>query len=460
MILHTHGREAEPPIVRRPAWLVELPLSPQQRRWWFLHTRYLGASSPIVGLVHRFRGPLVVDAWLRAVGALVDRHEGLRALFVDRADGPVQVIGPPRGLAVERVDLRHLPGPEREKCARELLEERRAMPLDLERGPLVASSLLRLDSDDHVWSLTMHHILSDGASLAIIGRELGELYRAFVDGTEPALADLPIHYPDYAVWLAGADPPYDEDRQYWLRRLAGVPPLDLPTDWPRPVTKGAPAAEARQLVGADLARRMEELARTQRCTRFMVLLAALQMLLARRSGQHDFCIGIPVVGGGRARSELASVVGPFNNALALRCDLSGDPTFRELLAGTREAVIDALDHQDLPFSRVVDELRLPHDPGRAQVFQVLFVLDEFEEDGGLDLPDLCVEDFALGVPKTLHDLMVYAWPSPDGLWTRFIYDTGLFAVDTMSAMVQEYERLLRAAVDNPDARLSELTLQP
>lgn len=445
-------------IPRRPTDLVELPLSPFQERWWFFHTRYPGATSPLVWLVHRLRGPLVVDAWVRAVSALVDRHETLRTLFVDRPEGPVQVVGPPRGLAVEQLDLRDVPESEREERARELLNERRQVVLDLERGPLVASCLLRLAADDYVWTLTIHHILADGASLPIIDRELGALYRAYVGGTEPDLPELEVQYGDFAVWCAAAhEPQYDIERRYWLDRLAGVPALELRTDLPRPASKGAPAAEVRHTVGADLVARVDELAKGERCTRFMALLAALQVLLARNSGQPDFCVGVPVVGSGRTRAELAPLVGLFNNVLALRCDLSTDPSFRALLVTTRETVIDALDHQDIPFGRIATALDLPPDPSRAQVFQAMFLLDELHA-GGPDLPGLTVTEFPLAIPKILHDLMVFAWLGPQGLVTRFVYDSALFAEATMIRLAGEYEQLLCAAVAGPDARLSELAV--
>ncbi|HET6214531.1 MAG TPA: condensation domain-containing protein, partial [Micromonosporaceae bacterium] len=290
-------------IPRRPADLVELPLSPQQRRWWFLCTSYRGALSPIVSLVHRLRGPLVVDAWLRAVGALVDRHEGLRVRFVNRPDGPVQVIAPPAGLDVERIDLTGLPEEVREDRARQLLNERRQTVLDLAGSPLVTSCLIRLADDDHVWTLTAHHILADGAAMAIADRELRTMYRACADGTEPELPDIAVPFGDYAVWQDSTPASqYADDRSYWLDRLAGVPPLDLRTDRPRPAVKSAPAAEVGHPIPGELAQRVEELARSERCTRFMALLAAFQVLLAEWSGQRDICVGLPVMGAGRARA--------------------------------------------------------------------------------------------------------------------------------------------------------------
>lgn len=445
------------PVAARPSHLVELPLTPLQARWWFLCTSYPGGMSPLVDLVHRLRGPLDVDAWERSVDAVVDRHEILRTLFASRPDGPVQIVGPAKGIVMEHIDLRDLPPAQRAERARELLDERRRLALDLETGPLVHTSLLRLADDDHVWRMTIHHILADGASLAVIDRELGAIYPALLDGVEPALPELPVQYGDFALWQSTADTEKeDEDREYWREQLAGLRPLDLAQALPRPAQKGAAAAEVAHTVDPELTRRIEELGRSARCTRFMVLLAALHILLARAGGQDGFAIGIPVAGVGRTRPELAKLVGLFNNALALRCDLSGDPTFREVLAGVRETVIDALDHQDLPWGQVVALLDEPHDPGRAQGFQAMFLHDEVEVASRLTLPDLRVEEFPLGVPRVLHDLMVYAGPSPQGLSTKFVYDTALFTAETVTGLAHGYERLLRAAVDDPDTRLSAL----
>ncbi|HCT78532.1 MAG TPA: hypothetical protein DGT23_18520, partial [Micromonosporaceae bacterium] len=169
-------------IAPRPPHLIELPLTPLQTRWWFLCTGYPGGMSPLVGLVHRLRGPLRADLWIQAVGAVVDRHEILRTIFVNRPEGAVQVVGPAKGLEVEYVDLRDLPESQREERARELLNEGRKLVLDLETGPLVNSSLLRLADDDYVWTMTIHHILADGASLAVIDRELTAIYPALVEG--------------------------------------------------------------------------------------------------------------------------------------------------------------------------------------------------------------------------------------------------------------------------------------
>jgi hypothetical protein len=444
------------PIRPRPAGLVELPLSPQQKRWWFLCTAYPGASSPVVLAANRLRGPLDVEAWTRAVGAVVDRHEGLRARFSARGDGAVQTIAPPAGCDVAYVDLTDLPAATREERARDLLNDRWQALLDLERDPLVEACLVKLDADDHAWMFKLHHILADGSSMAILQREISAFYSAFLDGVPADLPALPVQYGDFAVWYDTVQPDHDEDLRYWLDRLEGVPPLDLPTDAPRPATKGAPSADVEGVIGADLVRRIDDLAAATGCTRFMVLLAAFQALLGTFSGQDDFCIGVPVVGYGRTRAELASVVGLFANTLALRCDLSGDPTLSDILDAAADSMFDALEYQSIPFSRVMAELKVPHDPSRAQVFQTLLLYDEYDRSGGMNLRGVTVDGFAMTMPKILHDLMVFTQPDGADLSVRFAYDTALFTEATITALSRRYADLLRVLLDRPETRLSEL----
>lgn len=426
-------------IPRRPESPAELPLLPRQLRWFNIEKIYPGATSPQVQLSFRLRGPLDVDAWLRAVAAVVDRHEGLRTRFHTAETGPVQVVEPPRTLEVERVEA----GSTEE--ARELLVSRPA-GFDLERGDLVRSCLVRLADDDHLWTFTVHHIAADGASLAVIERDLTLLYRAFAAGGTPRLPELPVTPADYAVWRAvNHRPEHDEDhRKFWRKQLAGVPVLDLRTDRPRPDRKGAPTAQVHQVLGENLAQRVESLAAATRCTRFIVLLTALQVVLADWSGQRDFCVGLPVAGSERGHPELANVVAPFNVLLALRCDLSGDPTFTELLTRARGTLLESLMHQGMALADVVEALELPADPSRAQLCQALFLLDEPDSDG-LALPGVTVEEFPLPLSKMPYDLMVYTGLNRAGLWTTFHYDSELFTGETVAGRVRELAAVLDAA---------------
>jgi hypothetical protein len=451
------GDAADSMIVRRPASVVELPVLPLQEGWLTVETRFPGASTPLVQLVHRLRGTLSVDALVRAVGALVDRHESLRGLFADRGERTTQVIGPAGGLEVERVDLEHLPADERVDRARSMLRERRKARFDLANGPLVKACLLRLTGDDHVLAVTIHHVLADGLSLGILSRDLGVFYRAFLAGTEPDLPELSIQYGDYAVWYATMPQPQrEEDQEYWVELVRGVPALELRTDRPRPPRKGAPAGDLDHSIGAELTGRIVELAKARRCSPNMVLLAVVQALLGRRSGQTDFCVGIPVAGIGRRRPDTSELVGLFNTMLPVRCDLSGDPAFAGLLADTRDNLLDGLDHEDIALSRLSAALGLPHDPSRTNLTQVLFQYYEADAGQSLSLPGLAVEGFPLDIPNTPFDLMVYTGLRGDGLGTLFIYDTALFDQTSIEALAVAYENVLRFVADHPEARLSEL----
>ena len=455
----TDGTLGPPPIARRPQALVELPLSPHQQSWWAMCTRYPQALTPLLTVVYRLRGPLVVEAWLRAADAVADRHEGLRMRFVSRERGPVQVVEPPNGLDVDRVDLRDLPAAAREDRARALLRERAHGASDIERGRLVTACLLRLADDDHLWMLAVHHILADGASMAIIDQEMGVFYRAFVDGVEPALPDLSVRYGDYLVWYQAAHhQQHDDDRRYWARVLDGVPMLRLRTDRPRPTLHGhnEPGAEVDHVIGGDLLARVGELGRAERFTPYMVLLAALQVLLIRQSGQRDFCFGIPVIGR-HNRTDLEPLVGLFSNLVTARCQVPDDLTFREFLTVTRRTVLGALAHQDLPFSEVVPYLNAPPDNGRPQVFPVLF---DFDQPGQPDLPGLRAEWFALDAPRSVHDLVIVASVRPSGLGVRCVYNSAVFTAATVAGMMRGLEQILRAGVERPDTPLSALVSGP
>jgi hypothetical protein len=448
------GERGPEPIARRPVDLAELPLSPLQQRIWYLCTSYPGDASPIIYLAWRIHGPLDAAAWARAVSAVVDRHESLRTRFVPTEHGPVQVFGPPVGLAQERFDLTGLPPDSREAAAQQLLKRQRIRVLvDLEKGPLVGSCLIALGAQDHVWCFTVHHILADGASLAIVEREVLEHYRASLAGHPPRLVDAPIQYGDFALWQdrAAGD---DEDLRYWLRRLAGVPPLELPTDAPRPAEKGTRATAVFERIDPELGTALDRLAQAEGATLFMVLLAGLAAMLGQRSGQTDFCIGTPVAG--RTRVEMEHVVGLFANTLPLRADLSGNPTFRELLARTRTTAIEALTRQQVPFGRIVAELNLARDLSRTQVFQVIFVLHT-ELAGARTAPaGLRIEDFPVAGPQIIHDLVIHVWATASGMQVEVRYDSALWRPETVQAMARQYRDILAGAPTNPDARLFEL----
>lgn len=430
-----------------------LPLSAMQQRYWYLCTSYPGESSPILVLNWRLRGPLDVQDWETAVGLVVDRHESLRTNFILRDGAPVQVVMPPAGLKTDIIDLRDLPPDERETRAAELVRAQTQALLDLAADPLVRSCLLRLADDQYVWCFTMHHILADGTSLRIVGREVRAAFLATLAGEEPDLPALQMQYGDFAVWQAAED--NGADLAYWHGRLAGAPTLHLRTDFPRPAEKGAHSEELIHQMSPELAAGVAELSRATRCTPYMVLLTALLVLLRERSGQDDFCVGTPVAG--RVRAEFEPVVGLFANTLALRADLGGEPTFTELLKRTRSTVIGGLQRQAVPLGQVIAAIGVPRDPSRTQLFQVVFSM---RNDNAVQQPRLGpleVEGFPHGHAKVLHDLVVDIWRLDEaGVRVGIRYDTALFRPETVAELARRYEQILTDAVARPGERLTEV----
>jgi amino acid adenylation domain-containing protein len=434
------------------------PVSFSQQRLWMLDRMDPERAAYAVPLALRVRGALDVDALRRALDALAARHESLRTVFRWMDGAPVQVVLPEAGLPLESVDLEALDADAREAEVRRRLADEAARSFSLEHGPLARAALYRLHADEHVLLLNLHHVVTDGWSTGVLLRELAALYGAFSNG-EPSPLDPPaLQYADYAAWqrerLAGAV--YDEQRAWWKAALAGAPALlELPYDRPRPpVWEGRGAMERFRLPrwAADA---VAELARAEGCTPFMVLLAAFGALLGRYARQDDFVVGTPVAN--RARPETRDVVGFFVNTLALRTDLSGQPTFRALLHRVREATLGAFAHQEMPFERLVDELKVPRSAAHAPLFQVMFSLQN-ANDGDAPLPGLDVERIPVQGTHALFDLTLALRPREDGMDGALEYATALFDRGTALRMIGHFRTLLAAACAAPDARVTDLPL--
>ena len=355
-----------PPIItpRRPGQ-ASLPLSSGQGRLWFMNQLDPADTAYHMYLAWRVRGPLDAGLLADALSGLVGRHEILRTRFPATDGTPVQVIDPPARVPVEQADLapwgpggRARDPAELERAARDLLIERIETPFDLARGPMLRAVLIRLSADDHALGLILHHIVADGWSLGLLCDELSTRYRSARRQSGPPLAPLPVQYGDYALWQCGPD---DTKRgpqiRYWTRQLAAAPPLNLRGSRPRPPTRCSRAATVRRPLPADLCRRVTSFAWSRRSTLFMTVLAAYQTVLARHSGLDDICVGTPV--SIRGEEELEPLIGLFVNTLVLRGDLSGDPSFAELVARTRVTALDAYARADLPFDQSSRALACP-----------------------------------------------------------------------------------------------------
>ncbi len=436
----------------------DIPLSFAQEQLWFLDQLQPGNPAYNIAATVRCSGTLDPIALEQALRTLVGRHDILRTTFVARTGKPVQNIAPALSLTVPLADLRRLPEDERASKARVLVTKEARKPFALACGPLLRASLLRLADEEHLLLLTFHHIVADGWSMRLLVRELAETYEALAAGHEVVLPELPMQYADHVIWqrqsLQGKA--LDEQLGYWKEKLAGVPPaLNLPTDHARPTVQAYRGARHPFRLPDGLAEAVRTLGRQHGCTPFMVLLAAFQALLSRYSGQDDFCVGSPIAG--RDRPEVKGLVGFFVNTLVLRADLSGNPTFAELLGRVRETCLGAYAHQELPFERLVEELRPQRDLSLSPLFQILFTFD-LEPEIRLELPGLTLEFSEVDSGTAKFDLSLYIRQSAAGLRGYLEYDTGLFEEETAERMVGHWQTLLQAAVTEPDLKICELPL--
>ncbi|MFL6261093.1 MAG: condensation domain-containing protein [Thermoanaerobaculia bacterium] len=448
------GLETVAPIPRRPAGIPP-PLSFAQQRLWFLDHLEPGSPAFNIPLAVRLQGRLDVTSLRRALSEVVRRHQILRSSFPSRDGGPVVEVRPPGALPLPIVDLSGLGAGEREAQSRILTARESRRPFDLARGPLLRSMLLRMESREHVLIVLLHHIAGDGWSLGVLVRELTALYMAAMSGNRRELAELPVQYTDFAHWQREWLREKGERLlSYWRGRLQGAPGLlDLRPDRPRPEIQSFRGATRRLSLDAAIAEPLKALARREGVTLFMALLAVFALLLHRRSGQKDMLIGTDVAN--RNWIETEGLIGFFVNQLVLRVDLSGDPTFRELLARIRQVTLEAYSHQDLPFDRLVEGLQVERSLSHPPLFQAKLILQNAPE-GRVELPELTLSSIEVDNTAANLDLTLALWDLPAGLtgWTN--YRTDLFSEGTIARLGSEFESLMRAATARPHAHVGEL----
>ncbi|UUU22854.1 non-ribosomal peptide synthase/polyketide synthase [Streptomyces sp. DSM 40750] len=435
-----------------------LRLSFGQQQMWFLNRLEPDSAEYLVPLAFRVRGKLDTPALERAWSALIARHEVLRTRYA-LADGePSQIIDPPSAVALP-LDLRTgASADERERHAAEFVTRMSAVPFDLEHEWPVRARLLRLADDDHILSVVLHHIAFDAWSTRVLVTELGALYEEFRNGREPSLPALPVQYADYAAWQRAEESggAFARHVDHWREQLADITPLDLPTDLPRPSHRRHEGADVPFALPDGLSEKVHELALKHNATPFAVLLPAFQALLARYTGRRDIPVGTVV--SGRTRPELQGLIGYGINNLVMRARWTGDPSFAELIEQARENLIQAYEHQAVPFARLVDELQPERDMSRTPLYEVAFTLHERGSEG-VELPGLSIEPVTAtgGVAKCDLELQVNS--AADGTFQgQLVYSTSLFERDTVRRMVQHFVRFLQQVVEDETTRLSRVDI--
>lgn len=439
--------------------LVQAPLSFGQEQLWFLDQLTPGTTTYNVLLATRLRGPLRPDLLRRSLTLVVGRHEALRATFHAVDGASLQRVSPPGDVELEVIQREGLDEAGRQVAIDESLRDLSNRPFDLQQGPLYRYRLLELAPDDHVFVQNLHHIVSDGWSSGIVNAELAIVYGALLEGREPDFGRPASRYTDHAAAqrsdMQGAV--LDEELGYWAAKLAGLPTLEFPTDRPRPAVPSRGADSVIRAFPPDLLGRARVFARENGVSLFMVLAAALNAVLSRYTGQDDIPIGVPMLG--RADEDLEEVVGLFVNMVVLRSDLSGDPTFADLVARMLDANLDLYDHQDVPFHLIVDRIQPVRVPGRNPLFQVsLQVLGASNSGGALAFPGVAAEPIAMASTGSRFDMAIDFVEYEDS-WNAFVeYSKDLFDEWRIRALLCHVETLLSAALQDPSLRVSQLPL--
>jgi amino acid adenylation domain-containing protein len=432
------------------------PMSFAQQRLWFLDQ--IAPNNPFYNIPLQIPIRAVVDAGVlsAAINEVIRRHEALRTSFRVVDGTPLQVVSPSLMVTLDKIDISHRLPAEREELTSRLATEEARKPFDLSLPPLIRATLLRRGSTDHLLLLTMHHIIADGWSVGILARELTILYQAFWAGRRSPLPELSIQYADFAVWqgewLQGER--LHRLLDYWTSQLTGIPVLAMPTDRPRPDVFSYRGAVHPVTLPPALSAAVRELSRREDATLFMTLMAAFIGLLHRYTDQDDIGVGTPIAN--RNREEIEGLIGFFVNSLVIRCDVTGNPTFRELLSRVRRECLDAYAHQDLPFEKLVEHLKLERDPSRNPLFQVTFQL--------VNAPTLA-EAGAMGGPPTfevqrgsaIFDIAFTLLDVPGALKGMFEYSTDLFDRQTIARLDAHFRAFLHAAVKDPDIRVADVS---
>ncbi|WYL93618.1 MAG: non-ribosomal peptide synthase/polyketide synthase [Gloeotrichia echinulata IR180] len=434
----------------------DIPLSWAQERLWFMNQLEGESSAYTIDFTMRLVGNLNVCALEQAFAAIAQRHEPLRTQFKIKDNKPVQAIAPSMTITLPVVDLQNETDPI--KQVEQLVKEEVCKPFDLANGSVLRVKLWQVAPDEYVLLLAIHHIAADGWSIGILIGEVSAYYQAFAIGSSVELPELSIQYADFAVWQRQwlTNQVLERQLSYWKQQLTGAPPLlELPTDRPRPAIQTFRGGTERLQLDSQLTQQLKKLSQKSGSTLFMTLLASFVVLLSRYSRQTDLVVGSPIAN--RNRQEIEPLIGFFVNTLALRFDLSPEPSFEALLAQVRKVTQNAYEHQDLPFEMLVEELQLERNLDRNPLTQVVFALQN-APTAPWDFPGVRVEDMPSGLDSVRVDLELYLWEVPEGLGGFCSYNRDLFDGTTIARMMQNFVTLLGAIVDNPQQSVALLPL--
>jgi hypothetical protein len=435
------------------------PASFAQEGLWFLNQLEPDSPAYNVPLTVRLDGALNIAALEKSLSEVINRHESLRTTFrVDSVDsGPlVQIIAPPAALKLPVVDLSGLTEAHRDAEATKLAVQDAQRPFNLSTEPLIRTTMLRLSEEEHVALIAMHHIISDAWSMSLLIQEIAAHYGPFAKGVPAMLPEAPIQFADYAIWqreqLQGEV--LESHLAYWMDQLRDLPPTtELPTDRPRESTHSDRGTRRFIKISKELTSALKESSRREGATLFMTLLAAFQVLLHSYSGQEDILIGSPVAN--RTRPETESLIGLFVNTLVLRGDLSGNLSFRELVARVRETTLEADAHQSLPFDKLVKAIQPDRSANQMPLIQVAFTLRN-NPPPVLALPGLVMRPLEIDRGTVQFDLTLNLVEREQALIGSFEYKTDLFEAGTIDSIWKRYERILSAVVAGPQLTLSQL----
>jgi amino acid adenylation domain-containing protein len=448
-----------PDSIKQVAHDGQLPLSFAQQRLWYLDRLHPENPAYNCCTVLRVTGPLNVPALEQAINEIIHRHETLRTIFPEVEGWPGQVVLPEQPVTFLVTDLSALPKTKAEAIQQQLARADVDRSFDLSRGPVIRASVSRMDAEEHLVQLTMHHIVSDGWSLGILCREISALYEAFAAGNPTPLPDLTVQYGDFAVWqrehLQGDR--LDQQLSYWKQQLAGAPPvLELPSDRPRPEIATFRGAKFHFGLSQELSESLYTLSRHEGVTLFMLLLAAFDVLLYRYTDQPDIVVGTAIAN--RNRAETEPLIGFFVNMLVLRTDMSGNPSFRELLERVKQMTLAAYQHQDVPFEQIMELLQPQRSLNRSPVYQVEFTLQNAPSKR-LETQGLSFEALDAEPDSTDTDFNFIMLESGNGLLLGYvIYSSDLFDAVTIERMTNHFQTLLQGIVEDPDRRILELDL--